>query len=192
MCQCEDAPLWTTRTGRPSSWLHRRQHHIEPSCPALVKTLLSSISSLGLSTLLPPKRWCDIMDMSGMAARGWQGYYRYILSCTGGVIADQGQGGGEGRDRERGDRLVWEGELWVLMISGASQLPSSPAQLATKDQRAADTALALCSGDLLEPASYSDHHSLPANKRLHTLSLFDLWRPASTLLWWIVSSYPLH
>ena len=65
----------------------------------------------------------------------------------------------------------------MLMISGASQLPSSPAQLATKDQRAADTAL--CSGcGCYNSASYTDHHSLPANKRLHTLSLFDLWEPS--------------
>lgn len=84
------------------------------------------------------------MDMSGMAARGLQGYYRYIQSRAGVTPLTPGTGGGgPGREREEHvgvrRRVVTVDDLWCITVPSSS----SPAQLATKDQRAADTALGL-------------------------------------------------
>ena len=127
MCQCEDAPLGLgARTAPPS----RPRHHIEASCPALVKTLLSSISSLRPCPVLPPKNWCDIMDMAGMATRGEVEYHpgiTYFTLLREGRRTDRRERGGGEMLVTGGEERRGEGEL--LMISGASarQL-SSPAR----------------------------------------------------------------
>ena len=169
MCQCEDAPLGLgARTAPPS----RPRHHIEASCPALVKTLLSSISSLRPCPVLPPKNWCDIMDMAGMATRGEVEYHpgiTYFTLLREGRRTDRRErGGGEmlvtGGEERRGEE---RGSCWWSLVH---QLASWVALLATKDGRAGSENCRHCTGARTKLIII--HYLLIRD----FTSLFDLWQ----------------